>query len=305
MTEEIRIGNSDVQTGKLGLGTNKVGGHNLFAGLADSDGTDIIKTALQENISLLDTAYMYGLGKSEELIGDVLKDYDRSKVVIATKAAQDPANDLRPNNQPDFLKKSVDSALKRLKTDYIDIFYIHFPDDSTPKDEAVAALVDEKKAGKIRAIGVSNFSLAQVKEANKDHQVDIVEDNYSLVHRNAEKELMPYLQSSHISFVPYFPLASGLLTGKYDEKDQSQFKQFAAEDYTKIINALAEIKEIANRKQASIAQTVLAWYIADPAISVVIPGAHKAEQVQNNVKALNVHLSDDEFKQIDHLFQAF
>ncbi|WP_143806480.1 aldo/keto reductase, partial [Oenococcus oeni] len=97
------------------------------------------------------------------------------------------------NNSPDFLKKAVDDSLMRLKTDYIDIFYIHFPDEKTPKNEAVATLNELKKAGKIRAIGVSNFSLAQIKEANQDNYVDVVENEYSLLHRDAEKDVFPYL----------------------------------------------------------------------------------------------------------------
>ncbi len=158
----IKVGQSEVLTTQLGLGTNKVGGHNLFPNLQDQDGYAVVKTALDNGVQMLDTAFMYGLGRSEEIIGDVLQDYRREQVVIATKAAQDQSRNLKPNNQPAFLKKAVDDALKRLKTDYIDIFYIHFPDEKTPKAEAVAALTELKKAGKIKAVGVSNFSLAQI-----------------------------------------------------------------------------------------------------------------------------------------------
>jgi len=168
MESLIKVGNTEVTSKKLGLGTNKVGGHNLFKVLKDEDGYAVVKEAIDNGITTLDTAYMYGVGRSEEIIGDVIQDYDRSKLVIATKAAQDPNNDLKNNNNPEFLKKTVDDALKRLKTDYIDIFYIHFPDEKTPKNESVVALNELKKSGKIRAIGVSNFSLDQIKEANKD-----------------------------------------------------------------------------------------------------------------------------------------
>lgn len=305
MTQTVKIGKSNVVTTPLGLGTNKVGGHNLFDGLKDENGVQVVKAALNDGISLLDTAYMYGLGKSEEIIGDVTQNYDRDKFVIATKAAQDPNNHLKPNNDPKFLKQAVDDALKRLQTDYLDIFYIHFPDDHTPKAEAVHALAEEKQAGKIKAIGVSNFSLAQIKEANADNQVDIVEDNYSLVHREAEKKELPYLKAHQISFVPYFPLASGLLTGKYTPADGQHFSQFSAEQYTTIMQALEKVKTIAVNHQATVAQTILAWYIKDPDISVVIPGARLADQVHSNAQALNIQLSDDEFKQIDQLFKDF
>ena len=305
MSEKVRIGKSDVVATKVGLGTNKVGGHNLFKNLDDQDGYAVVRAALDSGITLLDTAYMYGLGRSEEIIGEVIKDYDRSKVIIATKASQDPARDHDNNNTPAFLKQSVEDALKRLQTDYIDIFYIHFPDEGTPKDEAIAALADLKKEGKIKAIGVSNFTLDQIKEANKNGDVDIVEDNYSLVHRAAEKELLPYLRENEISFVPYFPLASGLLTGKYSALDADKFKQFNSEQFRKIINNISRIKEIAAKYDATAAQIVLAWYIANPDMSVVIPGARKLEQVASNAQAMNLTLTKDEYAEIDTAFKGF
>lgn len=312
--EKVRIGKSDVYTIKLGLGTNKVGGHNLFKDLNEKDGYDLVREALNQGINFLDTAYVYGIGRSEEIIGDVLQDYDRSKVIIATKAAQDKSQDMAMNNSADFIKKSVDEALLRLKTDYIDIFYLHFPDEKTPKDEAVETLDEIRKAGKIRAIGVSNFSLDQIKEANANGKVDIVEDQYSLVHRSAVKEELEYLQAQNISFVPYFPLASGLLTGKYSLDDWDKFKNtdggqllgdFSKEQYDKAIQGIEGIRKIADSHQATVTQTVLAWYMANPAISVVIPGARNVEQVKNNAAALHIELSPDEYQQIDQLFSDF
>lgn len=312
--EKVRIGKSDVYTIKLGLGTNKVGGHNLFKDLNEKDGYDLVREALNQGINFLDTAYVYGIGRSEEIIGDVLQDYDRSKVIIATKAAQDKSQDMAMNNSADFIKKSVDEALLRLKTDYIDIFYLHFPDEKTPKDEAVETLDEIRKAGKIRAIGVSNFSLDQIKEANANGKVDIVEDQYSLVHRSAVKEELEYLQAQNISFVPYFPLASGLLTGKYGLDDWDKFKNtdggqllgdFSKEQYDKAIQGIEGVRKIADSHQATVTQTVLAWYMANPAISVVIPGARNVEQVKNNAAALDIELSPDEYQQIDQLFSDF
>ncbi|GEO47439.1 aldo/keto reductase [Companilactobacillus kimchii] len=301
MTDLVKIGNTNVVSKKLGLGTNKVGGHNIFTGLKDKDGYAVVKEAIESGITTLDTAYMYGLGRSEEIIGDVIQDYDRSKLIIATKAAQDSSRN-KVDNSPEFLRKSVDEALKRLKTDYIDIFYIHFPDEKTPKDQAVRALNELKKSGKIRAIGVSNFSLAQIKEANKEGFVDIVEDNYSLLHRDAEKELFPYLKENKISFVPYFPLASGLLTGKYRFSDSDKFSQYSREKFGDIITSLEIVEKIADRYEATVAQVILAWYMKNPNISIVIPGARKPEQVDQNVKSLDIKLSDKDYRTIDEAF---
>ncbi|WP_300560542.1 aldo/keto reductase [Companilactobacillus sp.] len=305
MDNLIKIGNTDVTSKKIGLGTNKVGGHNIFKNLKDEDGYAVVKEAIDKGITTLDTAYMYGEGRSEEIIGDVIQNYDRSKLVIATKAAQNPEKDNAIDNSPEFLKKAVDDALKRLKTDYIDIFYIHFPDENTPKDEAVAALNELKKAGKIRAIGLSNFSLDQIKEANKDGLVDIVEDNYSLVHREAETKLFPYLRKNKISFVPYFPLASGLLTGKYNSGDAKKFDQFSKEQFSDIMDALGVVHKVAQATNSTDAQVVLAWYMKNPDISIVIPGARIPEQVDQNAKALDVEIRNSSYHAIDEAFSEF
>lgn len=308
---DVRIGKSRVYASTLGLGANAVGGHNLFPGLDDETGKEIVRMALRSGITLLDTAYAYGNGRSEELIGEVLQEdeFDRSRVIIATKAAHDPENPGTKNNSPEFLEKSVEDALRRLQTEYIDIFYIHFPDEATPKNEAVAALHRLKEAGKIRAIGISNFDLAQVKEANQDGYVDVVEDQFSLIHREAETELLPYLRENRISFVPYFPLASGLLTGKYskemtfDENDlRSKKADFKGERFQTIIQKVDQMKEIAQRYDATVAQLVLAWYLKNPDITAVIPGAKKPEQVQANAQAIDIRLSNEDYDIIDKLF---
>lgn len=308
--EQIRIGKTNVVTTKLGLGTNKVGGHNLFDHLVDDDGIKVVQAALDSGITLLDTAFVYGLGQSEKLIGQVLRDYDRSKITIATKAAHDPQNNLQLNNRPAFLTQAVDEALQRLQTDYLDIFYIHFPDETTPKAEAVGALQKLKEAGKIRAIGISNFNLDQVKEANIDGYVDVVEDAYSLVERQAETTLFPYLAANDISFVPYFPLASGLLTGKYTAAQEFtaadwQFNRpnFQNPRYQQILAAVDQVKPIAGKYEATVSQILLAWYLHNPAVTAVIPGARVATQVLSNAKSASLPLTTTEYQLIDQLFK--
>lgn len=312
MSQKVKIGQSDVVSTPLGFGTNAVGGHNLFPNLDEEAGMNSVRAALDSGITMLDTAFAYGFGRSEELIGKVLKDYDRSKVVVATKGAQIVNGDqVTISNRPADLEKFVKDSLNRLDTDYLDIFYIHFPDDQTPKAEAIAKLAELKKQGLIKAIGVSNFSLEQLKEANQNHDVDIVEDQYSLVHRDAEKELFPYLEQEQISFVPFFPLASGLLTGKYDgspvnfpEDDlRSGDPNFSGSRFHAITQSVKNLQPIADNHDATIAQVVLAWYIKNPDITVVIPGAKTPEQVRSNAKAMNVALSDQEYNTIDNAFR--
>lgn len=310
----VKIGHSDVLATPLGLGTNAVGGYNLFPNLKDDDGRALVRAALDNGINLLDTAYVYGLGHSEELVGEVMKEYDRDKIILATKGAQDfSSGEQVIDNRPEFLTDQVNKSLKRLGTDYIDIFYIHFPDHDTPKAEAVGALQKLKEAGKIRAIGISNFSLDQIKEANADGYVDVVEDEFSLLHQDHLTEgMLDYLHDHQISFVPYFPLASGLLTGKYDHKIdfpaddiRSQIADFTEPRFSKVLKAVDVVRPIAKTHQATVAQVGLAWYMQNPLISVVIPGAKRAEQVKANAHALDITLTDAEYRTIEQAFDGF
>ncbi|WP_050180127.1 aldo/keto reductase [Domibacillus robiginosus] len=309
MTKLVQIGKTDLQVNPIGFGANAVGGHNLYPNLDEEAGRVMVRTALDQGVNFLDTAFIYGPKRSEELIGEVLKERgNRSEAVIATKAAHVLTGDGEKfDNSPSFLKKSVDEALGRLQTDYIDLFYIHFPDEQTPKDEAVGALKELKDAGKIRHIGVSNFSLDQLKEANKDGHVEVFQGEYNLISRDAEEELFPYLIENNISFVPYFPLASGLLTGKYDKdatfddlrKDLPYFQKGAFEANLEKVD---QIRPIAEAKGVELAHLVLAWYLTRDAIDVIIPGAKRSEQVLNNLKTLDVQLSQDEISTIDRVF---
>lgn len=206
MSIHVKLGKSDLYVNPIGLGTNAVGGHNLYPNLDEEVGKEVVRTALTHGMNFLDTAFIYGPKRSEELIGEVIQEMgNRQEAVIATKAAHKFVdNKVVFDNSPTFLKQSVEDSLLRLKTDYIDLFYIHYPDEHTPKYEAVGALKELKDEGKIRAIGVSNFSLDQLKEANKDGYVDVFQGEYNLLNRSAENEIFPYTIENQISFIPYF-----------------------------------------------------------------------------------------------------
>lgn len=309
MTKQTRIGKTDLYVNPIGLGTNAVGGHNLFQNLDEEAGRELVRTGLTHGINFLDTAFIYGPKRSEEIIGEVVKDRgNRSEIVIATKAAHKfVGKEVVMDNSPQFLIQSVEESLKRLQTDYIDLFYIHFPDQDTPKDEAVGALKRLKDEGKIRAIGVSNFSIEQLKEANKDGYVDVVQGEYNLLSRGAEQEIFPYVTENKISFVPYFPLASGLLTGKYDRNTnlaEKRGKFFQKELFEQTLDKIDYIRTIAQSKDAEVAHVILAWYLTRDCIDVIIPGAKRADQVLNNLKTLEVELTNKEIQQIDQIFQS-
>lgn len=310
MPKQTRLGRTNLYVNPIGLGTNAVGGHNLYPNLDEEAGKDLVRTALNHGINFLDTAYHYGPKRSEELIGEVIKERgNRSEVVIATKGSHKyMRNQVVHDNSPVFLKQAVGDSLKRLQTDYIDLYFIHFPDEDTPKDEAVGALKRLKDEGKIRAIGLSNFSLEQLKEANKDGYVDVIQGNYNLLQRDAEKDLLPYAAQHNISFIPYFPLAAGLLAGKYNKDmvfndHRARRPHFQGEAFVKNLEKVERLRSKAAAKQTEIANLVLAWYLTREAIDAVIPGAKRPEQVLNNLKTLDIQLTVEEINEIDRLFR--
>lgn len=309
MDTKVKLGKSDLMVHPIGLGTNAVGGHNLYPNLDEQAGRDLVRVALMNGINFLDTAFIYGPERSEELVGETWSEtVERKDVILATKGAHKIVDDeVVIDNSPEFLKQSVEESLKRLKTDYIDLFYIHFPDEATPKDQAVAALAELKEQGKIRAIGVSNFSLEQLKEANKDGHVDVYQGEYNLFKRDAEKEILPYIREHGISFVPYFPLAAGLLAGKYDEN--TKFDDLRAKDplfqedvFKDNLAKVELLRPIAKEKEVDVAHVVLAWYLAQDGIDAIIPGAKRADQVTDTLRTLEVELTDADIKKIDQIF---
>ncbi|UOR11768.1 aldo/keto reductase [Halobacillus amylolyticus] len=309
MVQHIRLGKSDLKVNPIGLGTNAVGGHNLYPDLDEEAGKDVVRTAIEHGMNFLDTAFIYGPERSEELTGQVVKEHGkRDEIVLATKGAhQFKGDDVVFNNSPAFLKEAVDASLNRLQTDYIDLFYIHFPDENTPKDEAVGALKELRDAGKIRSIGVSNFSVDQLKEANKDGYVDVIQSEYNLFKREAEQELLPYTATNDITFVPYFPLASGLLAGKYDKNAtfddiRAENPLFQGEEFVRNLEKVEKVRDIAESKGAEIAHVVLAWYLTRDSVDAIIPGAKRKSQVVDNLRTMDVKLTDDEVERIDQIF---
>lgn len=310
MVNKVQLGKSDLFVNPIGFGANAVGGHNLYPNSDEKVGMDLVRTAIESGIQLIDTALMYGPYRSEELIAEVVGEMNcRQQIVIATKIAAKYRDGNRVfDNSPAFLRQEVDAALQRLQTDYIDLLYIHYPDKETPKDEAISALNDLKKEGKIRGIGVSNFSLEQLKEANRDGYIDVVQGEYNLLNRSAEQEYLPYTNDNQITFIPYFPLASGILAGKYKKEDtfndlRAKQAHFQGDLFVETLNKVEKIREIADAKGAEIAHIVLAWYLAQPGIDVLIPGAKKPEQILSNLKTLDIQLTAQEVTAIGDIFK--
>jgi myo-inositol catabolism protein IolS len=259
--------------------------------------------------NFIDTATFYGLGRSEELIGEVIQELGvRDQVVLATKGSFVVEKGyIYHDNSVSYILELIEASLARLQTDYLDLFYIHFPDEDTPKDQIVDALSQLKRKGIIRAIGVSNFSLSQLKEANKDGHIDVVQDRYHLLNRSLEGEYIDYLVAHKIGFIPYTPLASGLLTGKYSLDTKLSERQldnplFSIKNYAHNLKKIEVLKKIADTHHVHVSQVSLAWLLTREFVSAIIPGAKSVEQMLENNKSAQVILSAEEIQLIDHTF---
>ena len=306
------LGKSGIYVHPIALGTNFVGGHNLYKNVDEEAGKQTVRDALDNGVTMLDTAQIYGPDRSEELVGEVLKEYQRTKVTIATKVAhrEDENGELVIDNSPEFLKKKIDEALERMQLEYIDLFYIHYPDpeEKTPLNEAVAGLKDAKDEGKIRAIGVSNVTLEQLKTANKDGYVDVVQNEYNLLNREAENGMFDYCADNNITFLPFYPLAAGLLAGHYDENSKfddlrSRLPFYQEGEFKENLAKVNQLKSIAEKYNEDVAQIVLAFYLTRPSVGVIIPGAKKGSQIKENMRAADIELQDEDIQKIDKIFK--
>ncbi|MFA5560415.1 MAG: aldo/keto reductase [Acholeplasmataceae bacterium] len=308
--KKIQLGKSDVYVTEIGFGANTVGGHNLYQHLSETEAISVLRTYLRAGGNFIDTAYLYGMGRGEEVIGDIIQEFPRKNLVIASKASYDDQTK-QPSNDPLFLKEEVKKSIRRLKTDYIDLYYIHQPDETTDKRLAIKALQELKEIGLIKAIGVSNFTLEQLKEANQDGYVDVIQNRYNLIHRNDEREFFEYLKANNISYIPYTPLASGLLTGKYNKNSvfpeydrRANNPNFRGRRFSNIMKKIDQLRPIAERYNVSVATLVLAWYLKNPFVTAIIPGAKTVLQVEDNLKADSIQLDDNDYRAIDQLFMS-
>jgi myo-inositol catabolism protein IolS len=274
----------------------------MWVGIEDADSIKAIRAAYEAGITTIDTAEVYGNGHSERIVAEALSDV-RDQVQYATKVF---ANHLKY----DQVIEACDRSLKNLKTDYIDLYQIHWPSGSFNSEivsieETMNALNYLKQQGKIRAIGVSNFSGIQLAEASEYGRIDSLQPPYSLFWRQVEQDAMPYCIENQISILAYSPLAQGLLTGKFTrgqkfapEDNRSDNKLFQGENFERAQQALDKLRPIAERHNCTLAQLALAWLIAQPQANA-IAGARYAEQAQDNALAAEVQLSTDEIAEID------
>jgi aryl-alcohol dehydrogenase-like predicted oxidoreductase len=304
------LGKSGLQVSLAGLGCNNFG---WFADLEQS--RKVVDLAIDLGITLFDTADIYGKrGGSEEVLGQILGER-RKNIILASKfgMAMDDKETLKGASRR-YIFSAVEASLKRLQTDWIDLYQIHAPDPLTPMEETLRAMDDLVHQGKVRYIGCSNYPAWQVVDAHwisKYHDLYSFvscQDEYSLLHRKPEAELLPAMEAKGLGLLPYFPLASGLLTGKYKPDNLpagtrlSNLKPLAnrymTDENWKIVDAL---ERFCSKKGHTLLELALSWLAAKPIVSSIIAGATKPEQVAQNVKAMEWELTADEMAEVNRL----
>jgi aryl-alcohol dehydrogenase-like predicted oxidoreductase len=307
--EKRRLGKSDLEVSAIGLGC--MGMSSAYGPAADKgEMIKLIRAAHELGVTHFDTAEAYGPFVNEELVGEALEPI-RDEVTIATKFGFDidlatGARRGGTNSRPEHIKQVADAAMRRLRTDHIDLFYQHRVDPNVPIEDVAGAVKELIAEGKVKHFGMSEAAVQTIRRANAVQPVTAVQSEYSLFYRGPEAELLPALEELGIGFVPFSPLGAGFLTGKIDENtkfDPTDFRNMVPRftpEARKANMALVELaKSVAERKKATPAQIALAWLLAQRPWIVPIPGTTKQHRLEENLGAANVELNEADQKQID------
>lgn len=318
-----RLGETKLAVSAITFGAWAAGGW-MWGGNDDNDAIKAMRASYDLGVTSIDTAPIYGQGKSEELVGAAIKGLPRDKVQILTKyglrwdlAKGEFFFKSQDNDGKDIdiykyaAKESIilecENSLKRLGTDYIDLYQIHWPDATTPIEETMEAIIRLKEQGKIREAGVSNYDVKKMAIAEKTIKLASNQVPFSMVNRDIEDELIPYCIENKKSILAYSPLERGLLTGKikpghqFGEGDHRAGNKYFKEENIKRTNEfLAKIKSLADEKNATLGQLVIRWTINHPGITVALVGARNAEQAKQNAKAIEIHINGEEMEFINN-----
>ncbi len=311
-----QLGQTDMQITPIGFGSWAIGGGGWVAGWGpqdDEQAIDAMKRALDLGINWIDTAAVYGLGHSEELVGQAIRDREQRPYVF-TKCSRlwDDKGEIYSNLKADSIRREAEASLKRLQVDVIDLYQMHWPAPEQDIEEGWSAMARLKEEGKVRYIGVSNFTVAQMRRAMKIAPIDSLQPPYSLLRRETEQELLPFCQENNIGVIVYSPMESGLLTGSMTrerianlpEDDWRKHSERFQEPQLSRNLALAEkLNEIGFTHNLSPGIVAIAWTLRQPAVTAAIVGARSPEQIENLLPAAEFRLSDAELAEIDEFLE--
>lgn len=304
------LGSQGLTASQIGLGC--MGMSEFYGEQNDAESIKTIQKAFDLGVTFYDTANMYGPFTNEILVGKAIKPF-RNEITLATKfgIVRDPANPTARgvNGKPDYVKSCCEASLKRLGVDVIDLYYLHRKDPDTPIEETIAAMAELVKEGKVRGIGVSEVNVETLRKANATYPLSALQSEYSLWSREPEDEIIPACKELGIAFVAYSPLGRGFLTGQiksFEDLDEDDFRRtsprFQGENFNKNLELVKKIEAIAKEKNCTPSQLALAWVMAQEDFIFPIPGTKRVKYVEENVKAVDVKLSEQDLKQIEDVF---
>ncbi len=311
---EYRIlGKSDLNVSTIGYGAWGIGGEPFWKTEGEENSIRSIEKAIDSGINFFDTAPVYGFGYSEELLGKALNS-KRKDVIIATKCglrwSKAEIKALEKRATRESVLEEIDLSLQRLQTDYIDLYQVHWPDETTPIEETMDALLQIQKAGKVRFVGVSNYSVDQMKESLKYGQIVSLQPMYSMLERDIEKEILPFCIENDIGIICYSPLASGVLTGKYNENTKFEdwrgkgiIGNFTGEVFVSHIKKVNEITKIAQKNGKTTAQLAINWLLHQRGVTTAIVGVKNPDQVEQNTGAVGWDIPGEDLETISNILE--
>ncbi|NDV94506.1 aldo/keto reductase [Dysgonomonas sp. 521] len=308
--ETRKLGNSGLEVSAIGLGCMGMS-HGYGVASDKAKMVSVIHHAIEKGINFFDTAEVYGPFTNEELVGEALVPY-RKDVIIATKCGIKTIDGKQViDGRPAEIRKSIEGSLKRLRTDYVDLYYLHRVDPNVPIEEVATVMKDLKQEGKILHWGLSEAGVNTIKKAHAILPLTAVQSEYSMWWREPEKELLSLLEELGIGFVPFSPLGKGFLTGAFNknttfgEEDlRPVFPRFTAEAMDANQVLVEYIKDIAEEKEATPAQIALAWVLASKSWIVPIPGTRRTQRIDENIGSIDIELSTEEIKSINDVLSS-
>lgn len=308
--EYVSIDSINQEISRIALGTWSIGGW-LWGGSDENDSVRTIQKAIDKGINIIDTAAVYGFGKSEEIVGKAISEYvKREDIIIATKAGLEwSEKGIFRNSTRERIYKEIDDSLERLKTDYIDIYQIHWPDPVTNIEETALAMEELKKQGKIRAIGVSNYSVSEMKEFSRFAKLDTSQPPYNLFERGIEDNIMEHCHENNITMLLYGVLCRGLLSGKITK--DTRFKgddirkkdpKFSGNRLDQYLEAVQKLDKFAKENyNANVLQLSVRWVLDNSGSDIPLWGARKPSQLDEVENIFTWKLDNDAMKQIDRI----
>jgi aryl-alcohol dehydrogenase-like predicted oxidoreductase len=306
------FGNTDMETTPIGFGSWAIGGPGWVAGWGpqdDEESVGAIKRALELGVNWIDTAAVYGLGHSEEVVARALKGVsERPYVFTKCSMIWDDNGEVGHSLKSGSVKRECEDSLKRLQTDVIDLYQIHWPNPDEEIEEGWSAMAELKAEGKVRYIGVSNFDVDQMKRAQEIAPIDSLQPPYSMISREVEDEILPYCREQNIAVIVYAPMKSGLLTGKMtreraenlpEDDWRSRSPEFQEPRLSRNLELVELVKDIGSRHDRSPGEVAIAWTLRLPAVTGAIVGGRRPEQVDGIVGAADLQLTGDELDEIE------